>query len=135
MALIKCSECGHEMSDHAMMCPKCGCENNIMICPDCGKQLSSKASMCPNCGRGLQNYNNSYSNDKGENYGLAIAALICSFFGITCLVGLILGIIVLNSNKGKNNTAKTFGLVAVIISSIITFIGFISIIVAASAIS
>ena len=25
MALIKCKECGHEMSDHATSCPNCGC--------------------------------------------------------------------------------------------------------------
>ena len=25
MALIKCNECGKEMSDHAKQCPNCGC--------------------------------------------------------------------------------------------------------------
>ena len=25
MALIKCKECGHEVSDKASMCPNCGC--------------------------------------------------------------------------------------------------------------
>ena len=25
MALIKCTECGHEVSDKASACPKCGC--------------------------------------------------------------------------------------------------------------
>ena len=25
MALIKCSECGHEVSDRASACPNCGC--------------------------------------------------------------------------------------------------------------
>ena len=25
MALIKCNECGKEMSDHAKICPNCGC--------------------------------------------------------------------------------------------------------------
>ena len=25
MALIKCTECGHEVSDKASMCPNCGC--------------------------------------------------------------------------------------------------------------
>ena len=50
MALIKCNECGKEMSDHAKQCPHCGCDNNIMFCPECDKQLSSKASLCPNCG-------------------------------------------------------------------------------------
>lgn len=29
MAMIKCKECGKEMSDRANMCPNCGCENDI----------------------------------------------------------------------------------------------------------
>ena len=27
MALVKCNECGKEMSDKAKICPKCGCPN------------------------------------------------------------------------------------------------------------
>ena len=27
MALIKCSECGKEISDRAITCPNCGCPN------------------------------------------------------------------------------------------------------------
>lgn len=51
MAMIKCSECGKNISEKAKMCPKCGCpinekEDNI-------KFLSEK---CPNCGAVL-NYN------------------------------------------------------------------------------
>lgn len=48
MALIKCAECGKEMSDSAKMCPHCGFkkenndkkENSInkMVCPDCGEE-------------------------------------------------------------------------------------------------
>ncbi len=62
------------------------------------------------------------------NYGLSIAALICSLLGYTTFIGLILGIIVLNSNKGKNNSAKTMGLISVIISSVVLFIGFLFIV-------
>lgn len=28
MALIKCTECGHMISDRAMKCPKCGCPSS-----------------------------------------------------------------------------------------------------------
>lgn len=38
MALIKCNECGKEMSDHTKQCPNCGCPitqaievNHLMI--------------------------------------------------------------------------------------------------------
>lgn len=117
MALIKCSECGKEMSDHAKMCPNCGCDNNIMFCPECDKQLSTKASMCPNCGYAFKtNNSNGNTDERGENYNMALASLICSFFVVTSMISLVLGIIVLNSNKGKQNSAKTMGLISVIIS-------------------
>ncbi len=52
MALIKCPECGHEVSDYAPHCPSCGVSiaGNITICPDCGKVLLKKEKSCPNCG-------------------------------------------------------------------------------------
>jgi bifunctional DNA-binding transcriptional regulator/antitoxin component of YhaV-PrlF toxin-antitoxin module len=31
MALIKCTECGFEMSEYADKCPKCGCPTNIIL--------------------------------------------------------------------------------------------------------
>ena len=43
MALIKCSECGNEVSDRAKSCPKCGCpiqtDNTVRIEFSRGKQL------------------------------------------------------------------------------------------------
>lgn len=55
MALIKCYECGAEISESAESCPKCGAPNvKPIICPDCGKSVSGKASICPNCGAPLQ---------------------------------------------------------------------------------
>lgn len=120
MAMIKCSECGQPMSDHAKTCPNCGYERNVTFCPDCGKELSSRATMCPNCGCAIK------SSSKGEYYGMSIAAFICSFFFIASFVGFVLGIIVINANKGKSNTAKTFGTAAVIISSILAFLFFVA---------
>lgn len=129
MAMIKCKECEKEMSDHAKICPHCGYENSIMFCPECDKQLSSKANMCPHCGYAFKNINNGSDSSKGENYNMALASLICSFFGITSIVSLILGIIVLNSNKGKQNSAKTMATISVIISSVFMFIVFLWIVV------
>lgn len=128
MALIKCSECGKDMSDRAPICPNCGFKNNVMFCPECDKQLSSKASLCPSCGLVFKSVVGNGNDTKGENYGLSIASLICSLLGYTTFIGLILGIIVLNSNKGKNNSAKTMGLISVIISSVVLFIGFLFIV-------
>lgn len=129
MAMIKCKECEKEMSDHAKICPHCGYENSIMFCPECDKQLSSKANMCPHCGYAFKNINNGSDSSKGENYNMALASLICSFFGITSIVSLVLGIIVLNANKGKTNSAKTMATISVIISGVVLFVGFLWIII------
>lgn len=48
MALIKCPECGKDMSDKASACPSCGCPVF-----DSNNQMDSKAEakvLCPKCG-------------------------------------------------------------------------------------
>ena len=84
-----------------------------MFCPECGKELSNKAPLCPNCGYSF-NMNVAQQNTKGEMYGLSIAAFVCSFF--FCIVGLIMGIVVLSANKGRKCTARSFAIAAVAIS-------------------
>lgn len=116
MALVKCEECGNEMSDRAKACPSCGRENNYIFCPECGKKLSNKAFLCPDCGYTVNANSISNSDNHDDKHGMAIAALICSF--LIPLLGLVFGIIVLSANKGKSNSSKTMGLVAVIVSII-----------------
>ena len=60
MALIKCPECGKEISDKAVVCPQCGktviCADSApeeakpMICEECGAEIPEGAAACPNCG-------------------------------------------------------------------------------------
>lgn len=51
MALIKCCECGKEISDKATTCVHCGCTiEKKYICPECGEKISSKSKVCQNCG-------------------------------------------------------------------------------------
>jgi len=73
MALIKCPECGTEVSDKAKQCPKCAyprpgdMPNNLELnegeqkhsknaealeipCPHCGKQIDLDNDFCYNCG-------------------------------------------------------------------------------------
>ena len=51
MAIIKCPECGHTVSDKAPICPKCGVEivNKIIICPKCGNKYLKTQTECPQC--------------------------------------------------------------------------------------
>ena len=51
MALIKCKECGAQISDQATTCPKCGAPVERMIfCSECGTQMNENTKACPNCG-------------------------------------------------------------------------------------
>lgn len=56
MAIIKCPECGHEVSDAAERCPNCGVAiaGNIKVCPDCGRVVLKNATTCPSCGAKFQ---------------------------------------------------------------------------------
>ena len=77
MALIKCYECGHDVSTRASNCPHCGSpvnkiekeekrehdkkeekiESNKNICSNCGKENKPDASFCVGCGNTLVNGN------------------------------------------------------------------------------
>lgn len=50
MALIKCKECGEEISSNARVCPHCGYKNEISVCPECGKEVKESDANCPACG-------------------------------------------------------------------------------------
>lgn len=49
--LVKCPECGHQVSDQAKTCPSCGIEiaGKITRCPDCGEIIFKEQPFCPNC--------------------------------------------------------------------------------------
>ena len=51
MAIIKCPECGRQISDKAPVCPSCGVEiaGKITKCPHCGEVYFSNLELCPNC--------------------------------------------------------------------------------------
>ena len=55
MALIKCKECGAEMSDKAKACPKCKAPNEELKieCPECGEKVKADSKVCPECGYNL----------------------------------------------------------------------------------
>lgn len=55
MALMKCPECGKEVSDKAAVCPNCGveiapAEVKAIICPECGSEINPAQNICKNCG-------------------------------------------------------------------------------------
>lgn len=82
MALIKCCECGKEISDKSELCPNCGCptiesikkikinkqltenhDNVFYKCPVCNKQYENGTLSCDLCGYEIipSSYQNSTS--------------------------------------------------------------------------
>lgn len=51
MALMKCPECGKEISDKAASCPNCGAVVKKKFCQHCGEQIDSDCVICPKCGK------------------------------------------------------------------------------------
>lgn len=49
--MIKCPECGRQISDKAPFCPNCGVAiaGKITRCPQCGEIYFKDQEMCPNC--------------------------------------------------------------------------------------
>ena len=60
MAIIKCPECGHQVSDKAATCPSCGVGilGKITKCPECGEIVLNDQILCPNCHCPLISTNN-----------------------------------------------------------------------------
>jgi hypothetical protein len=49
--IIKCPECGHQVSDKAPVCPSCGVEiaGHLVKCFNCGDIYLKEDAVCPNC--------------------------------------------------------------------------------------
>lgn len=101
MALIKCPECGREVSDKSQTCVGCGYPISEIVssiyktknCPECGKEIPIDAKPCPECGYAFEELNK--KNDKKiSNKGHKKTALlfliipVCSLL-IICFVGLL----------------------------------------------
>lgn len=59
MAIIKCPECGRQVSEMAPTCPGCGVEiaGKVTKCPDCGNVYFKAMPVCPACHRPTDNKN------------------------------------------------------------------------------
>lgn len=53
--MIKCPECGHDVSTHAPSCPGCGCriQDNVEQCRYCGTYNLKEVLVCTKCGKSL----------------------------------------------------------------------------------
>jgi len=55
MALIKCSECGKEISSDAVSCPHCGKPSSVLHCPICKSTNVKKKDTSTMLWQGLGN--------------------------------------------------------------------------------
>lgn len=140
MALIKCGECGKEISDKAKVCPHCGFKNNLITCPECKKAFEKNVKICPNCGYEIKKENKEIKNN--FNVGIMIWLIICviACFGMAFLnyyarsevsgliipyLAIILGIsyIVLIISKNKINLYVLLGINIIVLLCSLTIIG------------
>ena len=92
MALIKCPECGKEISDKAKICPHCGINlnedpnNNThtnIVCPHCKKifvGFKNNNPKCPYCGHKIVEQQKNLS--KKHKFGLIIGSMVIFLFFI-----------------------------------------------------
>ena len=99
MALIKCPECGKEISDRATACPNCGTVFKIepkKTCSECGAELEEGMKVCPSCGCPIQEEHvNDSEPQKVEVTGVKIATQSKKKIGT--IIGLIIAIIVVSA--------------------------------------
>ena len=109
MALIKCSECGKEISDKAKTCPNCGnAVTTYVKCSDCGERFVSSDLSCSNCGCPNYSIRNYTNKDKCDSLCLSgmivgIVSFFIDFFGLVSATGLTLSIIGYANAKNKKS--------------------------------
>ncbi len=64
MALIKCPECGNQISSSSNQCIHCGCK--FTACPECGNVAVGKLSVCPQCGFSFKKSDNITEHENSE---------------------------------------------------------------------
>lgn len=102
MALIRCEECGKEISDKAKQCPNCGFVKKIkIICSECNFENDSKNKICQNCGSPLES-----NKQNSINLKEFIFKSKFKFFIIGIIVIVLIGGIGIRLHNKELNTQK-----------------------------
>lgn len=102
MALIKCSECGKDISDTAKSCIHCGCPvEKKVVCSECGQETLETNSVCPNCGNKLgTNFSISV---KGPKVNVKNKKVLFIAIGVVIALVIIIALVI---SFGSNKTKK-----------------------------
>lgn len=100
MSLMKCPECGKEISDLAKNCPNCGFPIGFETGKgnESGTQYQQNNTHQPNM---AAQPIRAYIQEPVKNSGLGIAAFILSILGVTFFIGIILAVVDLFRKDGK----------------------------------
>lgn len=110
---IYCNKCGTANRIDSKFCSKCGVILNnaeYQICPHCNFQLPINAKRCTHCGKMI--------NQSEDHEIVIILGYICSV--LFSLVGLVFAIYLITRDDEK---AKKHGLIQLVISIVLLFIG------------
>lgn len=96
MALIKCPECGEEISDKAVKCPKCGAEFPVekpqKVCKECGEVLGDEETVCHKCGCPIENQQEEKQTPEIKGKKPFSKKYLVVAIGIVVIIGLIAGV-------------------------------------------
>lgn len=113
MAMMKCPECGKEISDLASSCPHCGfpigfesTTNNHSYSEQSNNQYQNALNAVP-----INTYQQPEKKDnKNKNSTLGIWALIFSILGCTFIIGIVLAVIDLLKKDGRKKVCSIIAL-------------------------
>lgn len=95
----------------------------LIKCSECGREISDKASVCMNCGNPIEN-NECITENKVEKYDIislcgfiiSLIAIFVSLWGLFTILGLVLSII--GFINVTNNNYKLLSVVGIIVSGV-----------------
>ncbi len=112
MALIKCSECGREISDNSSVCISCGNPINRSNYVDVNNSVSSYTN------ENVVN-NNKLNGFSLTGFILGIVSFLFDIYGLVSFAGLMFSIVGLVN--GTNQKSKIFSIIGIILSGIELF--------------
>ena len=107
MALIKCPNCGTDVSEKAKQCPNCGeilqTQKVVKVCEECGYELDDNETICPKCGCPVPESEEQKRTRKKKKiiiFVIVILAVIFAIIAIACVVN------ITNQKKAKEAAAS-----------------------------
>ena len=90
MALIKCLNCGTNVSDKAKQCPNCGeilqTQKVVKVCEECGYELDNNTTICPKCGCPIPESEEQKKTRKKKKIIISIIAILVVILAIIAIV-------------------------------------------------